>query len=107
MPVRQCQRERYARQPGAAADIEHADTFDIRLHCKTVEQVFADHFVRIAHRGQVVGAVPAVQQQQVADQSLLRRHGEMQAHRAETGFELLPQGFFQRCSVWFIAMVKA
>ncbi|KAG1252553.1 hypothetical protein G6F68_011733 [Rhizopus microsporus] len=72
-------------RPGAGAEVGQAAIGHERLHRQRVEQVAGDHLLRVADGGEVVGAVPAVQQGQVAQQRWCQRG--IQAHAGQALFQ--------------------
>ena len=72
-------RQHHAGHAATATNIKPALALDVRQDAQTVEQVAADHLVRVAHRGEVVGLVPLVQQRQVGQQLALLIFGQVDA----------------------------
>ena len=56
-----------ARHATAATDVEPTLALDERQDAEAVEQMPADHLIRVTYRGQIVGLVPLLQQGQVVE----------------------------------------
>ena len=96
-------RKRDAGQAGAGAQVgqgttSRGDVGHVRVHRERIEQVLVDHLARVAHGGQVVGAVPAHEQREVVEQWRGERLIEAKASQArdEVGMQLRAQGGWER-----------
>ena len=67
--TRNCQYQ--TRQTGTTADIQPFSGPQMRQNSKTIQQMMADHLLRVADRRQVIDFIPLLQQLQVIQQFLL------------------------------------
>jgi hypothetical protein len=66
LEIRSRQRQRNTRQTGTGPNVQHRRRpLNVRDDAQTVEQQPDNHLIRLAHRGEVVGRVPAMQQGQI------------------------------------------
>jgi hypothetical protein len=59
----------------------------MRQHRQRIEQMLLNHGERVADCGQVVGAVPFLEQPHVIEQAIARRGGQRQRELAEAAIE--------------------
>src|SRR4029079_7620561 len=68
---------------------ERLHAFEVREEREAVQHVEDDHLLRLAHRGEVVHAVPLRDQLEVARERLRRVERELEAHGADPGADPL------------------
>ena len=95
MRFRAHNRQRNARQTRTGAHIDKALPFQIRVHHNAVENMAHQHFLRIAHGGEIIGFIPLMQQLNVANQLLLLLIGQRNVGCAEQLREFINHGIFQ------------